>query len=395
MRPVRALSTTKAPSMSEVVYITVDSSTPIRVDAISQTPDWIHPHLIESVDPIKGRQFRVSGLVSKGTRLLVDRPYAVIPVVDEPETNDSLLCSNPACNRRATRQLGRLPCPKACIPDVTWCSNTCQSTDQYRHEFECTWLKRYAGPIRTKRGEYDFGMMWLIVRLLATRHAEMRNSPAPADGNIITSKTPQLKRGWAAMDSLCGSVDTWAHDQVRSWTLLVKKYLKHSPALPHGFDAERILHLICQEEANSFGLYPRETGALQSPGPPVDRGEQFAAAVYPMASIANHSCVPNVKQISTLVLPFLFARSEVLKFLQIVHKPDEMGRMVFVASRDILPGEECCISYFDLTRFTDRDSRREHLRKSFKFPCQCEKCVYEELRVTKEESTLDEMPPIS
>jgi SET domain-containing protein len=127
----------------------------------------------------------------------------------------------------------------------------------------------------------------------------------------------------------------------------------------------------------------------------VDRGEQFAAAVYPMASIANHSCVPNVKQISTLVLPFLFARSEVLKFLQIVHKPDEMGRMVFVASRDILPGEECCISYFDLTRFTDRDSRREHLRKSFKFPCQCEKCVYEELRVTKEESTLDEMPPIS
>ncbi|KAJ5965743.1 hypothetical protein N7481_012457 [Penicillium waksmanii] len=354
--------------MSEVVYITVDSSTPIRVDAISQTPDWIHPHLIESVDPIKGRQFRVSGLVPKGTRLLVDRPYAVIPVVDEPESNDDLLCSNPACNRRAIRQLGRLPCPKACIPDVAWCSNTCQSTDQYRHEFECTWLKRYAGPIRTKRGEYDFGMMWLIVRLLATRHAEMRNSPASV-GNIAALKAQQWKHGWAAIDSLCGSADTWAHDQVRSWTLLVKKYLKHSLVLPHGLDTERILHLICQEEANSFGLYPRETGALQSPNPPVDRGEQFAAAVYPTASIANHSCVPNI-----------------------VHKPDEMGRMVFVASHDIFPGEECCISYFDLTRFADRDSRREHLRKSFKFPCQCEKCVSEEL--TKETTTLDEMPSI-
>lgn len=69
-----------------------------------------------------------------------------------------------------------------------------------------------------------------------------------------------------------------------------------------------------------------------------------------------------------------------------------MGRMVFVASRDILPGEECCISYFDLTQFADRDSRREHLRKSFKFPCQCQKCVSEE--ITQEATTLDEMPSI-
>lgn len=282
--------------MSEVVYITVDSTTPIRVNANSQAPDWIHPHLIESVDPIKGRQFQASNLISKGTRLLIDRPYAVIPVVDDPESNDGLICSNPACNRRSVRQLGRLSCPKACIHDVVWCSEICQSTDQYRHDFECTWLKRYAGPIRTKRSEYDFGMLWLIVRLLATRHAEMRNSPNPTVAKTAGSNIQEWKHGWAAIDSLCGSVDTWAHDQVRSWTSLVKKYLRNSPILPHGLDDVRILHLICQEEANSFGLYPRETGALPSPSSPIDRGEQFAAAVYPTASIANHSCVPNVKK---------------------------------------------------------------------------------------------------
>jgi hypothetical protein len=52
--------------------------------------------------------------------------------------------------------------------------------------------------------------------------------------------------------------------------------------------------------------------------------------------------------------------------------------MVFTASRDIFPGEECCISYFDLTQYTDLDSRRDHLRKSFRFVCQCERCVLEE-----------------
>lgn len=290
-------------AMSEVVYITVDSPAPIRVEAISQTPDWIHPHLIESLDPIKGRQFRVLGLIPKGTRLLVDHPYAVIPVVDDPESNDNLLCSNPACNRRTARHRGRLPCPKACISDVAWCSNTCQSTDQYRHEFECTWLKRYSGPIRAKRGEYDFGMLWLIVRLLAKRHAEIRDSLAPAVDKTTTSNNRQWKHGWAAIDSLCGSVDTWSHDQVRSWTILVKKYLQNSPTLPHDLSTERILHLICQEEANSFGLYPRETGAFPDPDSnyPVDRGEQFAAAVYPTAAIANHSCVPNVSILLTVI----------------------------------------------------------------------------------------------
>jgi hypothetical protein len=52
--------------------------------------------------------------------------------------------------------------------------------------------------------------------------------------------------------------------------------------------------------------------------------------------------------------------------------------MVFTASRDIFPGEECCISYFDLAEFTDLTSRRERLRELFRFVCQCERCVSEE-----------------
>lgn len=286
--------------MSQVVYITLEPSESIRVDGISQKqPNWIHPHLFESTDPVKGRQFRVSNLISKGTCLLIDRPYAVIPVVDEPAINDKLICSNPVCNRQASRHTGRYPCPNVCIPDVIWCGSTCRDADQVRHDFECTWLKRFAGPIRTKWGEYDFGMSWLIVRLLATRHAKVQDSSAA--GGVVASKPQQWKDGWEGIDSLCGSPDTWPHEQVRSWTTLVKKYLRSSPVLPHGMSTDFVLHLICQEEANSFGLYPRETGVFPSPTPPIGRGEQFAAAVYPTAAIANHSCLPNVSGLSSSI----------------------------------------------------------------------------------------------
>ena len=281
--------------MSQVVYITpIEESEATRVDGTPQTQAyWIHPHLIQSTDPVKGRQFCASNLIPKGACLLVDRPYAIIPVVDDPETNENLVCSNPACNRRAPRHKGRFPCPNACIPDVVWCSDTCRDADQTRHGFECTWLKKYADPIRAKWSEYDFGMLWIIVRLLATRHTTEVSHLSAFDS--MTQPNPkQLKHGWDAIDSLCGSRDTWSHEQVRHWTTFVKKYLQDSPVLPHGMSTDRALHLICQEEANSFGLYPRETGTFPLINPPVDRGEQFAAAVYPTAAIANHSCLPNV-----------------------------------------------------------------------------------------------------
>ena len=277
--------------MSEVVYLTVETPT---VEPVTQTqPSWIHPHLIQSTDAVKGRQLRVSALIPKGTCLLVDRPYAIIPVVDNPTENENLICSNPACNRRATRHTERCLCPEACVPDVVWCSSTCRESDRSRHEFECTWLKRYSKPIRAKWGEYDFGMLWVIVRLLATRHCEIE-SLSPTQQNQSSSNSDDWKFGWASISLLCGSPDTWPHERVRSWATLAKKYLQNNSTLPHGLSTDQILYLICQEEANSFGLYPRETGAFPIPEPAVDRGEQFAAAVYSTAAMANHSCCPNV-----------------------------------------------------------------------------------------------------
>ena len=136
-------------------------------------------------------------------------------------------------------------------------------------------------------------MLWVILRILSARHCQLYQQTERG----VVEPTGHWKHGWSGIESLCGSADTWPHDEVRSWSALVKKYLRSSPALPHEMSADRVLHLICQEEANSFGLYPRETGHFPVPNPPVDRGEQYAAAVYPTAAIANHSCLPNVSGI--------------------------------------------------------------------------------------------------
>ncbi|KAE8155147.1 hypothetical protein BDV25DRAFT_135192 [Aspergillus avenaceus] len=321
---------------------------------------WIHPRLTHSVDPIKGRQLLVSQPVRKGELLLVDRPYALIPAVDEPETSEDIRCSNAACHRAVTRDAERVSCPGRCVADVVWCGLGCRDADAPRHQFECTWLKKYARAIRAKWGEYDFGVLWLIVRILASRQVELGAGSA---GRASRS----FKVGWDAIQCLCGSQDTWAHSQVRHWTVLAKKYLASNPSFPHGMGTNDVVTLICQEEANSFGLYPRETGVLPLPDPPIDRGEQFGAAVYPTAAIANHSCSPNI-----------------------IHKSDNQGRMVFVASRDIAAGEECCISYFDLTQFVDLQTRRDHLQRSFRFVCKCDRCTSEE--PPEEEVQWDEFP---
>ncbi|KKK27391.1 hypothetical protein ARAM_002278 [Aspergillus rambellii] len=274
-------STTAEPSIKVTTTPTTTSLRP-----------WIHPHLTHSVNPIKGRQLETSHPIKKGEVLLIDTPYAIIPAVDA--AGSALLCSNPQCNRLVSPNTGQ-SCPNRCLADVIWCNQTCRQTDQRRHEFECAWLSRYATSVRSKRGEYNFGMLWLIVRILARQNTDTLLSDLAEE-----ESNPGFQHGWEAIQSLCGSTETWSHEQVRSWTGLAKKYLGPA-ALPHGMNAENVLALICKEEANSFGLYPRETGIFHPlPTPPVDRGEQFGAAVYPRASIANHSCCPNVSPRASL-----------------------------------------------------------------------------------------------
>ncbi|KAM5377552.1 hypothetical protein ACJZ2D_004921 [Fusarium nematophilum] len=136
---------------------------------------------------------------------------------------------------------------------------------------------------------------------------------------------------------------------------LAEAYMGSSSGLPCLPSPDDLLALICKEETNTFGLYPRLTGPLDMIDRPVPRGECYGLGLYPRAAQFNHSCAPNV-----------------------THKPDSRGRMVYTAARDIAKGEECMITYFDLTVHDDLASRQELVQDQFQFKCTCERCLEEE-----------------
>jgi len=51
--------------------------------------------------------------------------------------------------------------------------------------------------------------------------------------------------------------------------------------------------------------------------------------------------------------------------------------MVFRVLRDIEPGGECCIVYFDLKEYVRVEERRAALEDMFQFVCMCGRCVRE------------------
>lgn len=67
---------------------------------------------------------------------------------------------------------------------------------------------------------------------------------------------------------------------------------------------------------------------------------------------------------------------------QLTHRPDETGRMVFRAARDIAAEEEFSIAYFDLAqpKYIDVKERRRYLEWEFRFTCVCPRCAMESVQ---------------
>ncbi|KAH6967796.1 hypothetical protein BKA56DRAFT_559663 [Ilyonectria sp. MPI-CAGE-AT-0026] len=313
---------------------------------------YLHPHLVPDHDPCKGRLLRVSAPVPAGTVLLVDAPYAVVPAVDSPRTDD-LICSNLVCSRRVKQDGKGSCCLRNCIQDVIWCNDACRAADCARHEFECLWLKQNGETIRRQEGEYNFVTLWHVVRLLAGRDLELhRGTSIPSQ---LYSWENEFKRGWASVEMCCAYLDSWPEQQIEHWKRLASTYLSDASILPCLLTANDMISLICKEETNTFGLYPKMTGPLYMVDQPVQRGEPYGLGIYPRAAMFNHSCLPNV-----------------------THKPNNQARMVYTAARDIAQGEECCITYFDLTVYEDIMSRQGLVQDQFQFSCTCERCLREE-----------------
>lgn len=141
------------------------------------------------------------------------------------------------------------------------------------------------------------------------------------------------------------------------------------PQLLHLVTARNIRFLTGVAYVNAFGIRsidhtPTVTNTPSSSIPPSatptapmheDPGSEVLGwAVYPEASLFNHSCAPNVKK----------ARD---------------GRVWrFWTSKDVEVGEEICISYLGgEERAMTVEERRQRLRWGWEFECCCSRCVDE------------------
>ncbi|KAJ3546496.1 hypothetical protein NM208_g1964 [Fusarium decemcellulare] len=326
-------------------------SKPSNAVITPQPEFYAHPHLVPDQDPCKGRLLRASAAVPEGTVLLVDTPYAIVPSVNSEK--DALICSNSSCSRRVAQNGQGVRCPKNCLKDVIWCNVACRAADHARHDFECLWLQQKGELLHDRETQYDFVTLWHVVRLLATRNVELKKSASMTP--LLYPLDRRFERGWKSIEMCCSYLDSWPESQLKHWKRLVDEYLSDATVLPCMLDPDEMLSLICKEETNTFGLYPKLTGPLYMADRPVPRGESYALSLYPRAAQFNHSCLPNV-----------------------THKPDNQGRMVYTAARDIAKGEECMITYFDLTEHEDLTSRQKHVQEQFQFKCTCERCLSEE-----------------
>ncbi|KDR79233.1 hypothetical protein GALMADRAFT_1229155 [Galerina marginata CBS 339.88] len=102
--------------------------------------------------------------------------------------------------------------------------------------------------------------------------------------------------------------------------------------------------LMARDHGNVFGIWDM---AAEDEG-----SEMLGWGAYIFGSYFNHGCAPNLKK-----------------------SRDKRG-MQFSTLRDVLPGEELCISYIDEESLSTQE-RSEHLERDWFFVCRCARCAHE------------------
>ncbi|KAL8688184.1 MAG: hypothetical protein Q9224_004948 [Gallowayella concinna] len=293
---------------------------------------YIHPSLEDSYDPKMGRLMRTSTPVTAGTVLIIDSP-------------------NLACSRLVPPTQSK-HCPLACIEDVIWCDENCHRADEARHSLECSWLEANGASLRRSEGEYNFTMLWFVVRIMIERYLELHNHPSRERQDHTFH--PGFERGWDSVKAFRANRDIMPQDRLECWTRLIQTYTNDKSLSPALLNLDETLLLICQEEMNSFWLYSTILPAFP-PHPSASKLEPpYGLSFYPWATRNNHSCTPNV-----------------------VYRANSRQQMVMIADRDISANEELRIPYVDFVEYVTFQDRRRRLKDLFLFDCVCERCLEE------------------
>eukprot|EP00913_Durusdinium_trenchii_P009400 g8835.t1 len=226
----------------------------------------------------------------------------------------------------------------------TWCSDACRRSDGPKHEFECALLqgleeqKKVSAEVRDNVALlislHAFAASATTLEVMGEDQLTKRDRASPMLGACLHGKPPSflpfhqepLRRPGAKR-----------RQRLRRDALQLYARLGGAATLPAAtLRPAELDAALAAMPLNAFGLW--------------ERGEEDGHCLVPLASMMNHSCVPN-------------CRYQV-----------ENGAISFYALRDIEVDEELTFSYIDDSSMSTAE-RKRFIRTSWDFECRCLRCT--------------------
>ena len=322
-------------------------------------------------DPVRGRHVITSAKVRTGDVLFSERPFSSVQIAEHYATH----CHH--CYER-------FPVPIACLKctQPRYCSEVCraQSWDEY-HRFEC-------GNLDIMHG---VGLAHLALRtIIRAGRKQMVEEVEPYINKSTMSLATKLKSGYCNVLNLVEHSSQF-HDtdlfQYSVTAVLLATFLEQrtnffdpshdDPSLVNSFRGmslnkkqvevsedtlnfvgalilKHIVQLVCNASAiyevspepGTVGMSEVKEGSVFN-----TQQQRIATAIYPGASMMNHSCDP------TVINSF------------------DKDRIIIKAIKDLKPGQEVFNCYGPHFRRHPLEERKQHLRTQYFFSCQCQACA--------------------
>lgn len=191
------------------------------------------------------------------------------------------------------------------------------------HLFEC---KLFCGvPENMRNGDTDYLRFVL-------RYFSILQNGIPPGGGVCEGAVRRFSQ-------LCNNRNALPKTYLAWCAQFAALFTKFFP-FPPNFSPSNLVDLFCILKSNSLGF-------------PFNEEVTMGWCLDVRAAMFNHSCAPNC---------------------YIVGGPD--GSLLVRTKRNVIQGEELCISYVDLLseEFQETKHRRDHLFETYCFWCSCEKC---------------------
>lgn len=336
-----------SPDDNVAVLTQFDFGTARHPPAVSGERSRVFPNASDAFDmkysPDFGRFVTASRDLLVGEFLLVEKPY--VSVLDRKYYESRCFhCFIPA----------DVPVPCTGCARVRYCSEACRkaSWDAY-HARECRFL-----PVLLASGTGNLSLLTVRLMLVTGLRRIMKHNAKPNTGSVFTDARGTYRGGYSSLYNLVAQTELRSPNTLLQYTILALFIVETLRKMKFfddvsAFDGQhvrvggavlRFLQIISCNGVEVTQLHVQPQILKSTP-------ERIGLALYPTASLVNHSCNPA---------------------MEVVFYGDACAMR---ATRNVESSDELTIDYGFLYYATPREERHKFLSEQYFFDCSCCACV--------------------